>query len=343
MSNQELRGAVIGCGYFARNHLHAWQEVDGARIVALADRRIERARELAAVFAIDTVDDDAARLLARGDFDFVDIVTTPESHRGLVEIAASRGVAVICQKPMAPSMDDARAMVDACARSGVSFFVHENFRWQYPMRALHAASRDIGPLHYARLSFRSGFDIYARQPYLANDERFILCDLGVHLLDLVRFFLGEVERLSCETRRVNPRIRGEDLATLLVRTRGGATAVVELSFASKPVAEHFPQTLVILEGRDGTAELAPSYRLVTRSPGGVDERDVAPPRRAWATPPGDVIQDSVVATCQHWVDCTRAGVDAETTGADNLRTLELVFGAYESAASGSPFFPAANR
>jgi predicted dehydrogenase len=113
--------------------------------------------------------------------------------------------------------------------------------------------------------------------------------------------------------------------------------VVELSFGSKPLDEHFPETLVHLEGKEGTVSLGPGYRLGITSPEGREERRVGAVPRAWLSPPAEVIQDSVVHTQAHWVECLRAGRDAETSGADNLRTLELVFGAYASAASGEPY------
>ena len=116
-------------------------------------------------------------------------------------------------------------MVAACEAAGVRFMVHENFRWQTPMRALKAAAAEIGKLFFARITWRSAEDVYKNQPYLATDSRFIVYDLGVHLLDLARFYLGEAEALHCLTQRVNPRIRAEDVATILLRMAGGAACV----------------------------------------------------------------------------------------------------------------------
>lgn len=338
-----FRGGLVGCGCFASNHLHAWQEVEGAEITAVCDRQAERAQAYGERFSVKEVYSEVSGMLDAAELDFVDIVTTPETHRELVEEAASRGLHVICQKPMAPSVEDAGAMVEACRSAGVRFMVHENFRWQAPMRAVKAAGESIGPIHFARLSFRSGFDVYSRQPYLAEDEHFIIYDLGVHLLDLARYFVGEIERFHCETRRVNPRIRGEDVATVLLRSRGGANVVVELSYGSKPIEERFPETLVLLEGRDGTVHLGPGFQLTVRSSSGLSSRPAPPDERSWAAPPAHAIQDSVVRIQQHWVDCLRDGRTPETSGDDNLKTLELVFGAYASAESGAVFVPRKGR
>jgi predicted dehydrogenase len=334
---RDLSGGLVGCGSFAANHLHAWRVTEGARIVALCDRREDRRDEYARRFDIRASYETLEAMLAREELDFVDIVTTPETHRELVETAAAGGVHVVCQKPLAPSLRDAEAMVRACEAAGVRFMVHENFRWQRPMREARGASAALGAAHFLRLTFHSGHDVYAGQPYLARDARFIIYDLGVHLLDLARFFLGEMRSLYCRTQRVNPRIAGEDVATILLESEAGATAVVELSYGCRPTREYFPQTLVHFEGALGSLRLGPGFELEVAGPDGTTTRRCPPALRPWSASPAEVIQDSIVPLLEHWVDCIRRGREPETSGRDNLRTLELVFGAYRSAASGFPY------
>jgi len=181
-----LRGALIGCGFFAQNHLHAWREIDGVQLVAACDRDAGKARKASADFDIPRVYADAADLFANEQLDFVDIVTTMPSHRELVELAARHRVPTIVQKPFAPTWADCLAMVEACRRAAVPLMVHENFRFQTPMLALQRVllSGAIGTPTFGRVSFRTGYDVYANQPYLAQEERFILLDLGIHVLHL---------------------------------------------------------------------------------------------------------------------------------------------------------------
>lgn len=332
-----LRGGLVGCGFFSRNHLHAWREVQGADIVAVCDLDTEKARARAREFGIRRIYADAEEMLRDGSVDFVDVATQARTHLPLVKLAARYGVPVICQKPLAPSMEEAGVIVNACEDAGTLLMVHENFRWQTPMRNLKEAAAEIGDLFFGRISFRSAYDVYADQPYLAEDERFILYDLGVHLLDLARFFFGEAERLYCQTARVNPRINGEDVATVMLEATGGATCLVEASYASRLGTELFPQTLVRLEGTRGSVVLDAGYGLTTVKDERIDHRNVAPRKFSWSTPPAEVVQDSVVAIQQHWVECLREGRDTETSGRDNLKTLELVVGAYESAETGLPY------
>src|SRR4051794_702663 len=134
---EQLRGGLIGCGFFARNHLNAWRDVGGAGIAAVCDLDPARARAYAAGGEIAGVYAAPGGMLRSERLDFVDIVAPPAAHRELVELAAAQRVNVICQKPLALSLADARAMVDACRSAGVRFMVHENFRWQTPLRALN--------------------------------------------------------------------------------------------------------------------------------------------------------------------------------------------------------------
>ncbi|MGX9180211.1 Gfo/Idh/MocA family protein [Mesorhizobium sp. BHbdii] len=334
----ELRGALIGCGFFAVNQMHAWRDIAGASIVAICDRDSERLRIVGDQFGITRRYTDAAALFAAERLDFVDIATTAPSHRPLVEMAARHRVPAICQKPFAPTLADAKAMAKACSDAGVPLMVHENFRWQSPIQAVRAVldSGDIGTPFFGRISFRSAYDVFSGQPYLATGKRFIIEDLGIHSLDIGRFLLGDVSTITTRTARINPEIAGEDVATMLMDHESGATSVVDCSYATKLATEPFPQTLVEIDGSGGTIRLEQDYRLTVTGRNGTAVSDVSPPLLPWASRPWHNIQESVVAIQKHWVNCLANGTEPATSGADNLRTLALVEAAYAGAASREP-------
>ncbi|CCV12176.1 Gfo/Idh/MocA family oxidoreductase [Mesorhizobium sp. STM 4661] len=334
----ELRGALIGCGFFAVNQMHGWRDVKGAAIVAICDRDPERLRIVGDQFGIAKRYADAAEMFAGERLDFVDIATTAPSHRPLVEMAAKHRVPVICQKPFAPTLADAKAMVKACAEAGVPLMVHENFRWQSPIQAVRAVidSGEIGTPFFGRISFRSAYDVFSGQPYLATGKRFIVEDLGIHILDIARFLLGDVSVITTRTARINPAIAGEDVATMLMDHVGGATSVVDCSYATRLATEPFPQTLIEIDGSEGTIRLAQDYQLTVTGKSGTTVRNVSPPLLPWASRPWHNIQESVVAIQQHWVDCLAKGIEPATSGADNLRTFALVEAAYAGAESREP-------
>jgi predicted dehydrogenase len=316
--------------------MHAWQDVAGAKIVAICDRDPQRLKIVGDQFGIERRYSDAAQMFADGGFDFVDIATTVQSHRALVEMAAAHKIPAICQKPFAKTLDDAKAMVKVCADADIPLMVHENFRWQTPIQHVKKVLEDgiVGDPFWGRFSFRSGYDVFSGQPYLAESERFIIEDLGIHTLDIARYILGDVTQLSARTRRINQSIKGEDVATILLDHGSGATSIVDVSYASKLSTEPFPETLIELDGTEGSIRLTQGYRLEVNGRNGTEVSDVSPRMLSWASRPWHNIQESVFAIQQHWADCLSVGGETSTSGADNLKTFALVEAAYESAASG---------
>jgi predicted dehydrogenase len=325
--------AVIGCGFFAQNHLHAWSEIPEVEIVAVCDRDPDRAEAARQRFGVARAYTDADTMFAAERLDFVDIATTMETHRALVSLAAGHGVHVIVQKPLAPSWEDCVAIVETCRIAGLRLMVHENFRFQTPILAARAALAEgrIGAPHFAQLSFRSGYDVFSGQPYLATETRFILIDLGIHILDICRAVMGEAKTLYSTTQKVNPAIAGEDVATTLIRHESGGVSIVDCSYASRRLPEPFPQTVLRIEGAYGTIELLEGYRLRVTSRGTVEERGVEPAAPGWTAKPWHVLQESVLNLQRHWVSAWLSGAEPETSGADNLRTYALVMAAYDSA------------
>ena len=280
-------------------------------------------------------------MLAEEKLDFVDIVTTMRSHEALVAQAVARRLPLIVQKPLAPTWDGCVAIVESCRAAGVPMMVHENTRFLTSIRKAHEVivSGALGSLTWARVSFRTGHDIYAKQPYLADEQNFALLDLGVHMLDVARFLLGEVSLLFSQTQSIKPGIRGEDMATTMLRHAGGATSIVECSYASPIHPDPFPELTLQVEGTRGSLRIDPGYRMTVRSDRDVRLVDVSPGLLPWSTPPWHGTQEAVRKTQEHWVRMLREGTEPETSGDDSLKTYALVFGAYELARSGRAVTP----
>ncbi len=329
-----IKGALIGCGFFAENHLHAWQDIPDVQIVAICDQNRERLDTVGDKFGIEQRFTEADALFDVGGFDFVDIATTVDSHVPLVCQAATHKVPTICQKPFATDLAGAKKMVAAADEAGIPLMVHENFRWQSPIQTVRKVLDDgeIGDPFWGRFSFRSAYDVFSGQPYLAEGKRFIIEDLGIHTLDIARFLMGDVSDLSARTARVNPAIQGEDVATMLLSHANGNSSIVDCSYATKLPVEAFPETLVEIDGSEGTLRLRQGYQLEIHTSAQSRVIDVSPPLLPWASKPWHNIQESVMAIQSHWVDCLKHNLAPQTSGDDNLKTLALVEAAYESEA-----------
>ncbi len=335
---------VVGCGFFSRNHLHSWEDLAavGADLVAVCDVDPAKAKAAAESFGVPHHYTDVATMLGERDLGLLDIVTRMDTHREIAALAIRHGVAAIVQKPFAPTWEDCVAIVEGAEKAGLFLAVHENFRFQTPLRKVKELldSGAIGAPSWARISFRTGYDIYAGQPYFYGEERFVILDLGVHVVDVARFLLGEVERVSCETQRRNPKVKAEDTATMLLRHSSGAVSVVEATYEAKKLPDTFPETMLEIEGPRGAIVLKPGYRMEVTVDGKLDATEIEIPLLHWAKPPWHMVEESVFRTCAHFLECVQQGRDAATSGRDNLKTYAVCEGAYESAATGRAVKPA---
>jgi len=276
-------------------------------------------------------------LLEREHPDFVDIVTHPSSLSALVKAVAAHGVPVISQKPMAPSLELARANIRACGDAGVPYLIHENWRWQSQLRELKRVLNEsaIGPPFRARISMVSAFNVYINEPQIKDLEEFILTDMGTHILDLARFLFGEAGQLYCQTQRVHKDCKGEDVATVMMTMGSGATVTCEIGYPENPVeSDYFPQTLVFVEGPHGTIEVARDYCVRVTTASGTHSRRYPPAPYKWVDPDYHAVHSSIVSCNANLLSSLRGEGTAETTGEDNLKTLELVFAAYDSSRQG---------
>jgi D-apiose dehydrogenase len=333
----DLRFAIFGTGFWSRFQLAAWQELEGVRCVALYNRTVSKAQEMARHFGIPAVYGDPEELLLREELDFVDIITDPWTHSKFVQLAAAHKVPVICQKPMAPTLAEAESMVEACKQAGVPFLIHENWRWQAPIRELKKVlnSGVIGEPFRARITYVSGYPLFINEPWLKDWPKYIILDMGSHLLDIARFLFGEADRLYCQVGRIHADFKGEDVATLMLRMGGRITITIELGFAENYLEnDAFRSTPILVEADNGSAELDFMSRLRVTTKSGTHVRSVPSPVYSWALPDYQHSHSSIVPCNANLLKALRGDGPAETPGEDNLKTMRLVFAAYDSARSG---------
>lgn len=327
-----LRFAVMGTGFWSHYQIPAWFEVGGVELVAVYNRTVSKAERVADRFGVPRVYSDPEELLQKEAVDFVDIITEVPAHAPLVQLAARYKVPVICQKPMAPDYRTAEKMVHVCREARIPFFVHENFRYQTPMRAVKRLLEEgrIGRPFRARIQFVHGFPVFENQPFLKTLEHFVLTDVGSHILDLARFFFGEPQSLYCQHYRSREDIAGEDVATVILRI-GDLICNCEMSQSTKTEWGHFPETFVYIEGKQGTLDLGPDFWIRLTTEMGTLSRRYPPPRYGWANPDYDVVHASMVPIHADFLEALRTDRPPETSGEDNLKTMRLVYAAYQSA------------
>jgi D-apiose dehydrogenase len=332
-----LRGVAVGAGYFAPFHIEAWSRIAEVEITAVCDRVDDKARALATQFGVPRVYDDWRAMIDGERPDFVDIITPPATHAEICTYTARRGAHVICQKPLAPSLDESQQIVETVEAAGVRFMVHENFRWQPWYRAIKRLQHDgtIGEFTHLHFMMRTGdgwgSDAYlARQPFFREYPRLLVYETGVHFIDTFRYLLGEVTSVYAHLRRLNPVIRGEDAGHLFLTFASGATAVWDANryneIETSAPRYTFGQLRIDATGGHLTMDAESTLRI---KPLGEPSREIDYVREN-----RNFAGDCVHALQRHFVDGLRTGTPFESNGRDYLKTVAVVEAAYASAAAG---------
>jgi D-apiose dehydrogenase len=330
---RKLRLAVIGTGFWSNYQIPAWMELQDVEIVALCDKSEAKADKLAIQYNVPGIYHDVDTLLANETLDVVDVITDVDTHEPVTKAAVEKGVAVICQKPMAPRLTSAKRMVDACIQRRVPFFVHENWRWQSPIRKVKELLDEnrIGKVFKARVTFCSAFPVFDNQPFLANLDEFILTDIGSHILDVCRLLFGEADSLLCHIATMNKKIKGEDVANVFMKMKNGISCFAEMSYASILERESFPQTLMLVEGEHGSIHVALDYKICVTTKEGTNVISAQPAMYPWVDPKYALVHSSIVDCNRNILNALMGIGEGETTGTDNLETVKLVHAAYASA------------
>ena len=329
--------AIFGCGFWSQFQIGAWQEIDGAECVALYNRTKSKAEKLAKRFNIPQVYDDAEELLKNEKLDFIDIITDVDTHEKFTLLGAKYGLDVICQKPLAPSYESAKRMINATKEAGVGFYVHENYRWQPQFRRVKEIleSGVIGNPFRCETAFLTAFPLFETQPFLAELEEFALTDQGSHQFDVLRYLFGEAETIYCEKQTVNQTIKGEDVTTSVLKMKNGVVCVQKISFSSPLEKEIFPQTTLLIEGDKGSIRLDGEFEISITSQNGTIRETVPMRTYSWQTDRLKPEPPSIVDINQNILNDMLGKGRAENTGDDNFETVKLVWAAYQSANTGN--------
>jgi len=327
----KLRIAIAGAGMVTRHHLIAWSRLSELEVTAIYNRNLEKALGRAKEFSIPKAYSNMVEMLEKEKPDALDIAVATEAHRKFARMAAEHGVAILCQKPMAPTFKEAEAMVAEIGEK-VRFMVHENWRFrpQYRQVAKWIAEGKTGPIKEFRLSTRSSGLVtktekgipfaLERQPFFAHMPRFIILELLIHHLDTARFLVGDMDVISTQTLRVSRDVIGEDVAHISLKAKNGAIGMVSgnLSVAGFPP---LPQDrLELIGGRSSILFDGETLNLIG------EKKELIHFNFE------EAYQASYDNAIAHFVEALRTGQPFETDRLDNLKTLKLVDEAYRFAA-----------
>ena len=334
MSDPVFRVACLGAGYFSHYHFDAWERIKQTRLVAIANRSIEKAAGYGYPTYVNL-----EQMLRETNPDILDIITPPQTHLTAIKTALKYNPkAIICQKPFCTSLQEAKEAIEIAHEANTILIVHENFRFQPWFRIMAAAMRDglVGKVHQLTFRMRTGDgqgpDAYlARQPYFQKMERFLVHETGVHYVDTFRYLLGEIRSVYADLRKMNPIIAGEDAGHIIFDFGNGVRGVYDadrnLDHASDDMRRTFGEA--ILEGTKGTITLEGDGALKFRAFGSNQHKTLLAPQD-WKGFAGDCVYELQ----KHVIEGLMGHGEFENLAANYLRVVEIEEAIYRSHAEG---------
>jgi dTDP-4-amino-4,6-dideoxygalactose transaminase/predicted dehydrogenase len=322
-SNRETaRIGIIGCGQMGKWHLDSYKKNASCKVVAVADTDFAKAQVLAAEVGA-TPYSSHTEMIAKESLSGVSICTLPSTHRNIVIDVLNAGVNVLCEKPLAISVEEARQMLKSAEEHKALVLTAFKFRYfDEVLKAKELLDRgDLGKILSFRLMFGGYIDMtgtwYADKKFSGGG---VIMDNGPHATDLLRFLLGDVKSVTAYGSRVQ-NIEVEDTAQLVLSLESGAIGTVDLSWSncipSKSYLEIYGENGTVLLDGEGMSYKFKSWK-------------------EWKTIPREAnTKASFARQIDHFIECINGKPPSRVTNIDGLKSQVLLEAAYESIDRGT--------
>lgn len=228
---------LVGCGRVAHIHMKAYKTIEKAKVVAVADSDIKKAKAFAETYKIEKVYSDYRELFGLKDLGFVDICTPTATHEPLVREAAKAGINVLVEKPLGRNSKECERIVETARSHRIKVCVCHNQLFYPHVRRLKALSEseDFNLISF-RTSHRENFEWLVAhglaQPWNVSPEHGgILWEVGTHLAYLQLYFLKDVNEVYALGTKAKHSVW--DDFTVLLRTTSGQWGLMEISWVAK--------------------------------------------------------------------------------------------------------------
>ncbi len=325
---ETLKIAVVGLGA-GKMHLASLAKRQDVKLVGVCDILPDVAQKLAGDYKTRAYTD-MARMLEEAAPDAVSLCTPPALHAPQTELAASRGVHVLCEKPMAGSVGDCERMVAAAERAGITLMVAQKKRF-HPFYALvkKQTQGEWGPILWAQVRFALG-RVEKDWFWEEGDGGGPLVENAVHVFDLMRFLLGDVDKVFAfgGTLFMKHRAPQIDAATVTLRFVSGAVAGLSVGYGSEwPMAREqmaFATEKIVVDC-DGRFDRPDVFRGVYRN---------EPTKLLPLEMPPNADFAGFDTEIDHFLTCVRQRREPLAPGRDGREAVRLCLAVKESVRSG---------
>lgn len=318
-----LRVGIVGAGFMGILHAAGWAKTP-ACLAAMYSNYPEKVRQLAHECGTEAVDSLEALI---DTVDIVDICTPTPLHHEMVLQAAAAGKHIVCEKPLARTVEQAEDMIAACSKAGVKLLVAHVVRFfpEYAQAKAIVDRGEIGQVGVVRLRRVSSVPTWTQDNWLMDVEKSggMMLDLMIHDFDYARWVAGEVESVFAR----NTRPAGQrDYALVILRHRNGALSHVEGGWAYPP---GMFRTALEIAGAGGLIEhpsgsSTPLQIHLAQTEG----------TKASGVPSSPLIEDPYVTEIKHFYEVIANNAQPRVTAADGLAALRIALAAIESSRTG---------
>lgn len=343
MANKKIRIGLIGAGNIAQNaHIPAYLKQDDAELVAICDLKLDRAKEVAEKYNIKHVVGSIEELVAIDEVDAVSICTWNNAHAKAAIAAANAGKHVLCEKPMAMTVEEAEAMKEAAEKNNIVFMMGFTNRYRSDSMVIKdiVDSGKLGEIYYAKAGwFRRRGTPLGWFTDLSKSGGGPVIDIGVHVIDLTWHFMGKPRPISVTASTYNKigdyKTKGvsrwealdtdnlvfdtEDSASGFIRFENGASMSFDVSWA---INGRDTGIFSDVFGTKAGASLNP-FAIYGEEAGYLVD----------STPKVEY-QDSFANEIRHFLDCVKTGQQPMSSAEDGLLVQKMLNGIYESARLG---------
>jgi predicted dehydrogenase len=330
---EKVRVAITGVGWIAQvAHIPVWKKLPEVELVAVCDTIKARAKAVAEKYKIPqyfTRDDD---LLKQEDIDAVDICVPTNMHEPLTVKALSAGKHVLVEKPMSRTVEEGEKMLRAARQYKRHLMVAMNvrFRWDAVNLKSFIDGGELGEVFYMKSGWLRWQKKWTEQAWMLQKKYSgggVLMDLGVQMLDVTLWLLGNARVKSVKTNVYNnvAELEVEDTAVALLHLESGVSLGLEVSWSFLRDEDLFYTNLI---GTGGVAQLNP-LRVTKELHGNLVNLTPSRPET-----PANLYKHSYENELRHFVSCLRDGTPMQCGGEESLERMRVVEAMYESASRG---------
>lgn len=317
---KKVRVGIVGCGGISAVHFEGYKQ-NGAQIVACSDVNEAAARTKANQYNC-TPYTDYKQMLTKEDLDVISICTPPLFHKEIAVVAFKKKINVLCEKPLAMNVAEAKMMVDTAKKNKAVFMTAFCHRFHVPIVEMKKLidSGKLGKMLMFRNRFAGKFNnvekVWFSNPKFAGGGVFM--DTLVHSIDIFRYLFGDVASVSGKIYTFNKKIKVEDVGIILLKSKSNVIGTMEASW-STPVGE----AIVEVYGSEGTAIY--SYNLNELRYKLVNDKE-------WQKPKLEV-PSRFTLEIEDFLKAVTTGKKLRVDGTDGLCALEVIEKAYKTAKS----------